>query len=238
MEELVSPALPGCLPSCSARDDLALVLYGRVTEALQTRRRALDLIHRQVRGAGPQDLGAKSRAMHYQGRNPSYQARSSRASAGLDTDSTVPRGYRLDRRLSFTAHVDYLRERIARPGPNVMRAMDRGLNGRRTFSSSACTMCRRCAPWLDLFAPLSSSRSPPTAVTRLDGAPEQCHEDHEGAPRWFQRLRNAERDQIWCPRHQVQLHTWPLSRARVFTPRDGEVVAQRRLRLVMTQGIR
>ncbi|KAG0720290.1 hypothetical protein GWK47_048823 [Chionoecetes opilio] len=171
------------------------------------RRRRSRPHHRQVRGAGPQDLDAEVPGHDYQRQPTQSVSCASRHRLGLDGLLPVPRVW-LTGGCRSRRSFDYLRERT-QARMNVMRAMTRPFKAGAPSLSSACTMCRLCAPWW-IIAPLSSCAPPPISRGG-SGAPEQCHEDLLGAPRWSSACVMPERDPDWCPSPPGCSASWPVA---------------------------
>ncbi|KAG0714511.1 hypothetical protein GWK47_001553 [Chionoecetes opilio] len=130
MEELVALPFQAGTVLLSYADDLALVVTGRGDRLCKTQR-ALDLITAKCEKLGLKISTQKSRAMTIKAANPVCQLRVQGIGLAWTDPLPVPRGG-ARRRLSFTAQLDYLRERT-QARLNVMRAMTR-LNAGATFS--------------------------------------------------------------------------------------------------------
>ena len=130
MEQLVSLPFHDDTVLLSYADDLALVVSGRGNKLRRTQH-ALDLISRKCEELGLKISAEKSRAMMVKAANPAWQLRVQGVVLAW-TSSYQYLGVWVDKRLSFTAHVAYLRERTqARLA--AMRAMTR-LTAGATYS--------------------------------------------------------------------------------------------------------
>ncbi|KAG0720443.1 RNA-directed DNA polymerase from mobile element jockey [Chionoecetes opilio] len=210
MEELVALPFQAGTVLLSYADDLALVVTGRGDRLCKTQR-ALDLITAKCEELGLKISAQKSRAMTIRAANPACQLRVQ--GIGLAwTDSYLYLGVWLDRRLSFTAQLDYLRERT-QARLNVMRAMTR-LNAGATFSVLRLYYVQAVRSLVDYCALVLIALSP-SQQEWLEMLQNNAMRTMLGAPRWSS-LRNAERHQIGAPRHQGAVH-----RGQRLPPRRG-----------------
>ncbi|KAK3884439.1 hypothetical protein Pcinc_011276 [Petrolisthes cinctipes] len=130
MEQLVALPFHTGTVLLSYADDLALMVTGRGNKLRKTQQ-VLDLISEKCQDLGLKISAEKTRAMMLKAEDPAWQLRVQ----GIDlawTNSYQYLGVWVDKRLSFTAHAAYLRERT-QARLNVMRAMTRPTAG-ATFS--------------------------------------------------------------------------------------------------------
>ncbi|KAG0716376.1 putative RNA-directed DNA polymerase from transposon BS [Chionoecetes opilio] len=206
-------------------------LAGHLPPALCKTQRALDLITAKCEELGLKISAQKSRAMTIKAANPACQLRVQ--GIGLAwTDSYLYLGVWLDRRLSFTAQLDYLRERT-QARLNVMRAMTR-LNAGATFSVLRLYYVQAVRSLVDYCAPVLIALSP-SQQERLEVLQNNAMRTMLGAPRWSSACVMQSETRLVPLATRLQC-IMACRVARVFC-RDVEGVAQRRLRLAMTQGI-
>ncbi|KAK3889215.1 hypothetical protein Pcinc_006786 [Petrolisthes cinctipes] len=130
MEQLVALPFHTSTVLLSYADDLALMVTRRGNKLRKTQQ-ALDLISEKCQDLGLKISAEKTRAMMLKVADPAWQLRVQ----GIDlawTNSYQYLGVWVDKRLSFTAHAAYLRERT-QARLNMMRAMTRPTAG-ATFS--------------------------------------------------------------------------------------------------------
>ncbi|KAG0713912.1 hypothetical protein GWK47_015166 [Chionoecetes opilio] len=179
--------------------------------------------------AGPEDSAEKSKAMTIKAATPDCHL--------LVQDVRLPwtrvyqyLGVWIDRGLTFTTQVKYLRERT-QARVNVMRAMTRTHAGPRTLccdssmykpSARLWTTARRC----------SSRCHPPNR--RGSRSSKTGHEDHAGGATLDQRLRHAERGPAGALDHQDSAD-WACRVAKILH-QVRESAAQTKLSTVLPQG--
>ncbi|KAK8407615.1 hypothetical protein O3P69_002277 [Scylla paramamosain] len=109
MEQLVALPFHAGTVLLSYADDLALVVTGRGNKLRRTQQ-ALDLISGKCQDLGLKISAEKSRAMMVKAADPAWQLRVQGVELAW-TNSYQYLGVWVDKRLSFTAHAAYLRER-------------------------------------------------------------------------------------------------------------------------------
>ncbi|KAG0706165.1 putative RNA-directed DNA polymerase from transposon BS [Chionoecetes opilio] len=230
MEQLVALPFQAGTVLLSYADDLALVVNGRGDRLCKTQR-ALDLITTKCEELGLKISAQKTRAMMIRAANPACQLRVQ--GIGLAwTDSYLYLGVWLDRRLSFTAQVAYLRDRT-QARLNVMKAMTR-LNAGVTFSVLRLYYVQAVRSLVDYCAPVFIALSP-NQQERLEVLQNNAMRTMLEAPRWSSACVMQSETRLVPLTTRVQC-IMACRVARVFRS-DVEDVAQRRLWLAMTQGI-
>ena len=231
MEQLVAlPFREGTI-LLSYADDLALVVTGRGDKLARTQV-ALHLITAKCEELGLKISAVKSRAMAIKTPTPAGQLLSVQGVGLAWTDSYQYLGVWVDRQLSFTQHVTYLRERT-QARLNLMRAMTRPSAG-ATFPVLRLYYLQAVRSLVDYSAPVLVAL-PRQQQQRLEVVQNTAMRTMLGAPRWCSA----------CVM-QSEAHLMPLTArvkcivacrvARVLQ-RDVEGVAQKRLRVAVAQGI-
>ena len=228
MEQLVAlPFREGTI-LLSYADDLALVVSGRGNQ-LTRAQQALDLISDKCEELGLKISAEKSRAMAIKATNPACQLRVQ--GVGLAwTDSYQYLGVWVDQRLSFTAQVTYLRDRT-QARLNVMRAMTRPGAG-ATFSVLRLYYVQAVRSLVDYSAPVLVALSH-CQQGRLEVVQNNAMRTMLGAPRWCSACVMQSEARLVPLTTRVQ-YIAACRVARVLQ-RDAGGVAQRRLRLSLTQ---
>ena len=179
MEELVALPFQEGVALLSYADDLALVVTGRGDHPSRAQR-ALDLITAKCEELGIKVSSEKSRAMAI--RAPTPPGRLRVQGVGLEwTSSYLYLGVWLDSRLSFTAQLQYLRERM-QARTNVMRAMTRPGAG-ATYRVLRLYYVQAVRSLVDYCAPVLAALSP-SQQERLEVAQNGALRTMLGAPRW------------------------------------------------------
>ena len=156
MEQLVALPFHDGTVLLSYADDLALVVTGRGNKLRRTQQ-ALDIISSKCEELGLKISAEKSRAMMIKAADPAWQLRAQ--GVGLAwTNSYQYLGVWIDKRLSFTAHVTYLRERT-QARLNVMRAMTR-LTAGATYTVLRLYYVQAVRSLVDYSAPVLIALSP------------------------------------------------------------------------------
>ncbi len=138
----------------------------------------------------------------------------------------------MDKRLSFTAHATYLRERT-QARLNVMRAMTRPTAG-ATFSVLRLYYVQAVRSLVDYSAPVLIALSP-IQQKRFEVLQNTAMRTMLGAPRWSNVCAMQSKTSLVPLTTRVQ-HITACRVARVLQ-RDAEGASQRRLRLAATQGV-
>ena len=140
----------------SYADDLALVVSGR-GDKLRRTQHALNLISRKCEELGLKISAGKSLSMMVKAADPAWQLRVE--GVGLAWISSCQYlGVWVDKRLSFTAHVAYLRERT-QARLDAMRAMTR-LTAGATYSVLRLYYVQAVRSLVDYSAPVLIALSP------------------------------------------------------------------------------
>ncbi|KAK4328702.1 hypothetical protein Pmani_000898 [Petrolisthes manimaculis] len=183
-----------------------------------------------------QDLGLKisaekTRAMMLKAVDPAWQLHVQ----GIDlvwTNSYQYHGVWVDKRLSFTAHAAYLRERT-QARLSVMRAMTRPTAG-ATFSILRLYYVQAVRSLVDYSALVLLALSP-NQQERLEVVQNTAMRTMLGAPRWTSACVMQSMTSLVPLTTRVQHIT--ACRISRMLQRDAEGVTQRRLRLAATQGV-
>ena len=230
MEQLVALPFHDGTVLLSYADDLALVVTGRGNKLRRTQQ-ALDIISSKCEELGLKISAEKSRAMMIKAADPAWQLRAQ--GVGLAwTNSYQYLGVWIDKRLSFTAHVTYLRERT-QARLNVMRAMTR-LTAGATYTVLRLYYVQAVRSLVDYSAPVLIALSP-NQQERVEVLQNTAMRTMLGAPRWSSACVMQSETSLVPLTTRVEL-IMACRVARVLR-RDAEGVAQRRLRLALTQDV-
>ena len=228
MEQLVAlPFREGTI-LLSYADDLALVVSGRGNQ-LTRAQQELDLISDKCEELGLKISAEKSRAMMVRAADPAWQLRVQGVELAW-IDSYQYLGVWVDKRLSFTAHAAYLRERT-QARLNVMRAMTRPTAG-ATFSVLRLYYVQAVRSLVDYSAPVLAALSP-SQQERLEVVQNTAMRTMLGAPRWSSACVMQSETSLVPLSVRVQQVT--ACRVARVLQRDADGVAQRRLRLALVQ---
>ncbi|KAK3889161.1 hypothetical protein Pcinc_006736 [Petrolisthes cinctipes] len=230
MEQLVALPFHTSTVLLSYADDLALMVTRRGNKLRKTQQ-ALDLISEKCQDLGLKISAEKTRAMMLKVADPAWQLRVQ----GIDlawTNSYQYLGVWVDKRLSFTAHAAYLRERT-QARLNMMRAMTRPTAG-ATFSVLCLYYVQAVRSLVDYSALVLLALSP-NQQERLEVVQNTTMRTMLGAPRWTSACVMQSETSLVPLTTRVQ-HITACRISRVLQ-RDAEGVTQRRLRLTATQGV-
>ena len=228
MEQLVALPFHDGTVLLSYADDLALVVTGRGNKLRRTQQ-ALDLIGAKCEELGLKISAEKSRAMMVRAADPAWQLRVQGVELAW-IDSYQYLGVWVDKRLSFTAHAAYLRERT-QARLNVMRAMTRPTAG-ATFSVLRLYFVQAVRSLVDYSAPVLAALSP-SQQERLEVVQNTAMRTMLGAPRWSSACVMQSETSLVPLSVRVQQVT--ACRVARVLQRDADGVAQRRLRLALVQ---
>ncbi|XP_063854131.1 uncharacterized protein LOC135096523 [Scylla paramamosain] len=229
MEQLVALPFHAGTVLLSYADDLALVVTGRGNKLRRTQQ-ALDLISRKCQDLGLKISAEKSRAMMVKAADPTWRLRVQGVELAW-TNSYQYLGVWVDKRLSFTAHAAYLRERT-QSRLNVMRAMTR-ISAGATFSVLRQYYVHAVRSLVDYSAPVLIALSP-NQQERIEVLQNTAMRTMLGAPRWSSACVMQSETRLVPLTTRVQQIT--ACRVARVLQRDAEGVTQRRLRLAGTQG--
>ncbi|KAK3889194.1 hypothetical protein Pcinc_006765 [Petrolisthes cinctipes] len=230
MEQLVALPFHTSTVLLSYADDLTLMVTRRGNKLRKTQQ-ALDLISEKCQDLGLKISAEKTRAMMLKVADPAWQLRVQ----GIDlawTNSYQYLGVWVDKRLSFTAHAAYLRERT-QARLNMMRAMTRPTAG-ATFSVLCLYYVQAVRSLVDYSALVLLALSP-NQQERLEVVQNTTMRTMLGAPRWTSACVMQSETSLVPLTTRVQ-HITACRISRVLQ-RDAEGVTQRRLRLAATQGV-
>ncbi|KAK3895863.1 hypothetical protein Pcinc_000476 [Petrolisthes cinctipes] len=230
MEQLVALPFHTSTVLLSYADDLALMVTRRGNKLRKTQQ-ALDLISEKCQDLGLKISAEKTRAMMLKVADPAWQLRVQ----GIDlawTNSYQYLGVWVDKRLSFTAHAAYLRERT-QARLNVMRAMTRPTAG-ATFSVLCLYYVQAVRSLVDYSALVLLALSP-NQQERLEVVQNTTMRTMLGAPRWTSACVMQSETSLVPLTTRVQHIT--ACRISMVLQRDAEGVTQRRLQLAATQGV-
>ncbi|XP_063885546.1 uncharacterized protein LOC135113854 [Scylla paramamosain] len=229
MEQLVALPFHAGTVLLSYADDLALVVTGRGNKLRRTQQ-ALDLISGKCQDLGLKISAEKSRAMMVKAADPAWQLRVQGVELAW-TNSYQYLGVWVDKRLSFTAHAAYLRERT-QARLNEMRVMT-GLTAAATFSVLRRYYVQTVRSLVDYSAPVLIALSP--NQERIEVLQNTAMRTMLGSPRWSSAcVMQSETNLVPLTTRVQQIMAYRVARVQ---QRDAEGVTQRKPRLAGTQGV-